>query len=211
MVITTSGIGRRSALLDRNIEEIKKHRKFEERWVRDSNLQEGDKVIISGTIGDHGIALLSFREGYGFESEVQSDAAPLNMMIERALEAGGIVSMKDPTRGGIANALNEIAAKSNVGIIVDEEQLPVKSAVLSACEMLGIDPLEIGNEGKVVIGVIAEKAEDVLDALRNTPEGKDARIIGEAHKEIKGVAMQTVIGGKRIIEPPIGDPIPRIC
>jgi hydrogenase expression/formation protein HypE len=119
--------------------------------------------------------------------------------------------MKDPTRGGLADALNEFSEKSQVGILTLEDKIPVRKDVLAACEMLGLDPLEIGNEGKVVIGVVKEKAEEILELLRTTQPGKEAEIIGETTKDFTGVAMQTRIGGKRIIARPIGDPVPRIC
>lgn len=211
IIINTSGIGMRSKTLDENIKEIRRYRRFDEKWIKDSNLKDGDKIIVSGSVGDHGIAILSFREGYGFESKIKSDVKPLNKMIEKILKVGGVVSMKDPTRGGLANTLNEFAEKSNIGIMVEEEKIPIKEDVRSACEMLGIDPLEIGNEGKAVIGVVREKAEDVLKALRKTNEGKDAEIIGEATKNVKGVVLKTVVGGRRIVETPIRDPVPRIC
>jgi len=211
LFINTSGIGMRSKTLDENIKEIKRYRRFDEKWIKDSNLRDGDNIIVSGSVGDHGIAILSFREGYGFESEIKSDVKPLNKMIEKILKVGGVVSMKDPTRGGLANTLNEFAEKSNIGIMVEEEKIPIKEGVGSACELLGIDPLEIGNEGKVVIGVVKEKAEDVLKALRKTNEGKDAEIIGEATKKVKGVVLKTVVGGRRIVETLVGDPVPRIC
>jgi hydrogenase expression/formation protein HypE len=126
-------------------------------------------------------------------------------------KAGGIVSIKDPTRGGLADALNEFSEKSRVGILVYEDQIPIRKSVSVACEMLGLDPLEVGNEGKIILGVVKEKAEEVLDVLRVAKEGKEAQIIGEATTEFKGVAMQTLVGGKRIIARPVGDPIPRIC
>src|SRR3990170_2814654 len=158
-VINTSGIGRRNQALEHNILVVKKHRsQFSSRWLLDSNLRSGDKIILSGTIGDHGLAVLSSREGYGFGSQIVSDVAPLNKVIQRLLsEVGGIVAMKDPTRGGLSNALNEWSQKSKVGILVVEEKIPVREDVRSACEMLGIDPLEVGNEGKVIIGIVAEK------------------------------------------------------
>ncbi len=212
-VINTSGIGRRSQALEYNILEVKKYRpQFSSRWLLDSNLRPGDKIILSGTIGDHGLAVLSSREGYRFGSKIVSDVTPLNKVILRLLgEAGGIVAMKDPTRGGLSNALNEWSQKSNIGILVVEEKIPVREGVRSACEMLGIDPLEVGNEGKVIIGTVAEKVEEVLDALRETKEGKNAQIIGETTDQFKEVALRTVVGGKRVLTPPIGDPIPRIC
>ncbi len=119
--------------------------------------------------------------------------------------------MKDPTRGGLAESLNEFSQKSHVGILIHEDKIPVRKDVQAACEMLGLDPLEIGNEGKVAIGVVKEKAEEILQILRTTEEGKEAEIIGEATAEFTDVAMQTVVGGKRIIGRPIGDPVPRIC
>lgn len=211
LITNTSGIGKRSSLLENNILEVKRYRKFNERWLKDSNLKEGDKIICSGTIGDHGIAILSFREGYGFDSIVKSDICPLNKMIAKALEVGGIVAMKDPTRGGVANALNEWSEKSKIGILIEEDKIPVNKEVRSACEMLGIDPLNIGNEGKAIFGVVKEKAEDVLKVLKKTEEGKNAEIIGEVQKDIKGVAMETFVGGLRIVDFPAGDPVPRIC
>lgn len=211
MIINTSGIGRPAESLENNIQVVKKYRNFNSRWILDSNLAQGDKIILSGSIGDHGIALLSFREGYGFESEVASDITPLNLMIEKALAVGGIVAMKDPTRGGLANTLNEFSQKSRIGIVIDEEKIPIKEPVRAACELLGIDPLEIGNEGKVVLGVVKEKANEVLEALRGTKEGKHAQIIGEASKALNGVVMRTVVGGERIVDTPVGDPVPRIC
>ena len=210
-VINTSGIGRRSEALDSNIKEVRKHREFSARWILDSNLREGDKIIVSGTMGDHGVALLSFREGYGFGSRIVSDVAPLNKMVMRVLEVGGIVSMKDPTRGGLSNLLNEWSEKSHAGILAYEEEIPMREGVRAACEMIGIDPLEIGNEGKAVIGVIPQKAEEVLNVLREDPRGREARIIGEVTKEFRDVVIETSVGGRRILSPPVGDPIPRIC
>jgi len=212
-VINTSGIGRRNQALEHNILVVKKYRQqFNSRWLLDSNLRPGDKIILSGTIGDHGLAVLSSREGYGFGSKIVSDVTPLNKVILRLLgEVGGIVAMKDPTRGGLSNALNEWNQKSRVGILVVEEKIPIREDVRSACEMLGIDPLEVGNEGKIIIGIVPEKTDEVLETLRATKEGKNAQIIGEATDQFKEVALQTVVSGKRILTPPIGDPIPRIC
>lgn len=212
-VINTSGIGRRTAALDKNLAVVKKFRgDFKSRWVLDSNLRVGDNIIVSGTVGDHGLAVLSAQEGLSFGSEIKSDVKPLNCLIQRLLgEVGGIGAMKDPTRGGLADALNELSEKSKVGILTYEDKIPVRDDVRAACEMLGLDPFEVGNEGKVIIGVAKEKAEGVLDLLRTTEPGKEAEIIGEATKDFAGVAMQTVVGGKRIIPRPIGDPIPRIC
>jgi hydrogenase expression/formation protein HypE len=212
-IINTSGIGRRTPALDKNFKVVKQFgRDFNVRWILDSNLKEGDKIILSGTIGDHGLAVLSAQEGLSFGSNIKSDVKPLNRLIQRLLgEVGGIIAMKDPTRGGLADALNEFSEKSNTGILIYEEKIPIRENVRAACEMLGLDPLEVGNEGKIIIGTVKEKAEEILELLRKTEEGKEAEIIGEATKDFKGVAMQTVVGGKRIIARPIGDPVPRIC
>lgn len=210
-VINSSGIGKRNPLLDKNLLEARKHRALNSQWLLDSNLRSGDKIILSGTIGDHGIAVLSAREGYGFETRIESDAAPLKSTVNHMLDVGGVVAMKDPTRGGLANLLNEWSQKSHVGILVQEQSIPVKDGVRAACEMLGLDVLEIGNEGKLVASVVPEKAEAVLASLKDTPLGSDAAIIGEATSEFDLVAMETVVGGRRIIAPPAGDPVPRIC
>jgi len=212
-VVNVSGVGRRTAALEKNLQVVRQFRNdFKERWILDSNLKAGDKILVSGTIGDHGLAVLSAQEGLSFGSEIISDVKPLNHLVQRLLgEAGGIVAMKDPTRGGVADALNEFSEKSKVGILVYENKIPVREDVRAACEMLGLDPLEVGNEGKLLIGVVKEKAEEVLELLRTTEEGREAEIIGEATAEFSGVAMQTVVGGKRIIARPVGDPVPRIC
>ena len=209
--VNTSGIGFGGERLERDIEVVKRFREFNENWIKDSNVRDGDVIIVSGTMGDHGVTILSKREGYGFEGAVESDIYPLNKMISLGLEEGGIVAMKDPTRGGLANCLNEWSEKSKVGILIREENIPMTEGVTSACEMLGMDPLTIGNEGKVAIAVVKEEADDVLKILQGTEPGKKAAIIGEARKEIKGVVMETLVGGKRIVDMPAGDPVPRIC
>lgn len=210
-MINTTGIGKRSKTLENNIKEVRRYRPFKQRWLLDSNIRKGDKIIISGNVGEHGIALISFREGYGFETRIKSDIAPLNGLMETIMVVGGIVSAKDPTRGGLANTVNEFSEKSKIGILLDEESIPIPAGVRSACDMLGIDPLEIGNEGKVVLGVVKEKADDVLSALKKHPLGKNAAIIGEATDSVKNVVIQTTVGGKRILHKPLGDPVPRIC
>ena len=210
-MINTSGIGKRTSLLDKNIEIVKRYRSFNSKWLLDSNLRSGDKIILSGNIGEHGIAIMSFREGYGFETEIKSDIAPVNGLIEKALSSGGIVTAKDPTRGGLSNTINEIGEKSNVGILLNEEAIPIPTGVRSACDMLGIDPLEIGNEGKVLFGVVKEKADDVLITIKKHKLGKNAAIVGEATDKVKGVVLDTTVGGKRNLHKPIGDPVPRIC
>lgn len=211
MVISTAGIGRRSPFLDHDLEVASAYRKVDSRWMTDDNLRDGDAVIVTGTVGDHGVALLSFREGYGFESEVKSDIAPLNDLAEEILKVGGAVCMKDPTRGGLANAVNEWASKSKVGIEVVETSIPISEPVRSACELLGLDPLSIGNEGKMIVGVVPDMAEDVLKVIRRHEHGRNAAIIGRATTSVKGVVLRTEVGGKRILEPPVGDPVPRIC
>jgi hydrogenase expression/formation protein HypE len=212
-VINVSGVGRRTEALERNLKVVKQFRSdFKARWILDSNLKPGDKILLSGTIGDHGLAVLSAQEGLSFGSSIKSDVKPLSRLIQRLLgEVGGITAMKDPTRGGLADALNEFSEKSHIGILVHEDKIPIRKDVKAACEMLGLDPLEVGNEGKIVISVVKEKAEEVLKLLKTTEEGKEAEIIGEATKDFSGVAMQTVVGGKRIIQRPVGDPVPRIC
>jgi hydrogenase expression/formation protein HypE len=212
-IINTSGIGRRTMALDKNLEVVKRFKRdFKARWILDSNLRASDKIILSGTVGDHGLAVLSAQEGLSFGSGIKSDVKPLNRLIQRLLgEVGGIVAMKDPTRGGLADALNEFSDKSHLGILIHEDKIPIREDVRAACEMLGLDPLEVGNEGKVIIGVVKEKAEETLELLKTTEEGKEAEIIGAATADFTGVAMQTVVGGKRIIARPVGDPVPRIC
>ncbi|MBU2560436.1 hydrogenase expression/formation protein HypE [archaeon] len=194
IVITTTGVG------------------IADEVVRDANLKVGDKIILTGTVGDHGIALMSFREGFGFETTLKSDVAPLWGMIKLALEAGGISAMKDPTRGGLAAALNDWAKKNNLGILAQEARIPLKKEVVAASEMLGLDPYQVANEGKAIIAVSADKADEVLKIIKSTELGKDAQIIGEVTKERPcKVILETIVGGKRIMEPPIGDPVPRVC
>ena len=212
MIMNVSGVGKRTPALESNLAVVEKTRKLKARWTLDSNLAVGDKIILTGAIGDHGIAVLSAQQGLKFGSEIKSDVKPLNVMVQKMLgEVGGIVAMKDPTRGGLADALNEWTEKSKVGILTYEDKIPIHSDVQTACEMLGLDPLEIGNEGKLVIGVVPDKTEETLEFLRQTPQGKEAEIIGEVTSAFNGVAMQTVVGGKRIIARPVGDPVPRIC
>jgi len=211
MVMVTSAVGKRSKYLDHNFDVVRKYRPTDQKWTTDSSVRDGDAIIVSGTLGDHGIALLSFREGYGFESEVQSDVAPLNKLIESILKVGGITAMKDPTRGGLANTLNEWSSKSKVGIELNEKSIPLNPAVVNACDLLGIDALSIGNEGKVVIACVPQMAEEIVATLRKDPLGKNAAIIGHANVKNNRVVIRTEIGGRRILEAPVGDPVPRIC
>ena len=178
--------------------------------VRDNGLVPGDSIIVSGTLGDHGIAIMAHREGFDLGEQIKSDVAPLWGMMEKVLDAGTIHAMKDPTRGGFASTINEMARKSRVGIRIKEEKLPIRKSVRSAAGMLGIDPLEVANEGKVVMGVPSSSVDAILAALRTHKYGMDAAVVGTV---IKGahVIMETTIGGERFIEPPIGDPVPRVC
>ena len=175
--------------------------------IRDSTLEVGDKIIVTGSLGDHGMSLMSFREGFGFETDLKSDTAPMWNVVKKALDVGGVTAMKDPTRGGFANAM---ASKSGKGVLLHQEAIPIKKEVHAVSEMLGIDPFEVANEGKVVMGVKADKAEEVLEAIKTEEYGKDAAIIGEV---IEGdyVVVETPIGGERILEAPIADPVPRVC
>lgn len=180
--------------------------------IVNSGLRPGNKLIITGTMGDHGIAILATREGMKFETPLKSDTAPLVETITAAIKAGKITSMKDPTRGGVAAALNEMAKKSNVSIWLEEEKIPIRKEVTAACEMFGMDPFEITCEGKALIGVASEDAERVLKAIKNTNYGKNAAIIGEIKADRPGtVIIKTEIGGHRIIDMPYGEPIPRVC
>lgn len=181
--------------------------------ISGSNAKPGDKVIISGTIGDHGIAVLSKREGLSFSTELVSDCAPLNGLVEAMLKAGrSIHCMRDPTRGGLATSLNELAKQSGVSIAIEEDKIPVREEVQAACEMLGLDPLYIANEGKLIAIVPPEESGKILAAMKKSKYGKDAAVIGEVKKENPGrVTMKTVIGSSRIVDMLTGDPLPRIC
>ncbi len=181
-----------------------------ERVIRDNALEAGDRIIVSGTLGDHGIAIMAHREGFSLGNQIRSDVAPVWGLVERALSAGTIHAMKDPTRGGFASAINEMARKSRKSVRIAETDLPLRKSVWSASMMLGIDPLEVANEGKVVMGVPDEDADAILDALRSHPYGRDAAIVGTVGEGSK-VILETSIGGERFIEPPMGDPVPRVC
>jgi hydrogenase expression/formation protein HypE len=211
MMVTTSAMGRFHEALRHNNLALAGKTGRTQKWLLDRNLRPGDDIIITGTIGDHGIALLSFREGYNFQTTLESDNAPLNLLMKSALESGGLVAAKDPTRGGVANALNEWAVKSGTGILIEEGLLPFNPQVTAASGLLGIDPLEVGNEGKMLIGVAPEFTEGVLKAVRGDAYGRNACVIGKAQGNIRGVVLRTAVGGKRILEPPAGDPVPRIC
>jgi len=195
IIINTAGIG------------------FVKKPSRDCGLQPGNAIIITGTIGDHGIAVLAKREDFNFRTELRSDVAPIWHSVKAALDAAGpdgITAMKDPTRGGVASALNDMARKSGVEIVINEELLPLNRSIQAAAEMLGIDVLAVANEGKALIGVDIERADDVLDAIRGTKYGRNAAIIGEV-KQGQKVLLRTAIGGTRFVDAPLGDPVPRVC
>ena len=173
----------------------------------------GDKVILSGAIGDHGIAVISQREGLSFSTRLKSDCAPLGGLVAEMLNASrNINCLRDPTRGGLATTLNELAKQSKVSIRIEEQKIPVREAVLGACEMLGFDPLYVANEGKLVAIVPPGDADKVLRAMKKNKYGKDAVIIGEVAAEPPGrVVMKTVLGSSRIVDMLVGDLLPRIC
>ena len=182
-----------------------------------ANCEPGDKVLLSGTLGDHGITIMSCRQGLSFQADVKSDAAPLNHMIAAVLEAAPSVRcFRDPTRGGIASTLNELASQSGVDIQVDEDSVPVLPQVRGACEMLGYDVMQVANEGKMVCVVGAEDADAALAAMRGDKYGKDAAIIGEVldcSQDDRGpkVFLRTGFGGRRILDMLVGEQLPRIC
>jgi hydrogenase expression/formation protein HypE len=177
-------------------------------------VQPGDKIILSGPIGDHGIAILLAREMLDIESDIESDTAPLHSLVASLLHVAGdgLHCLKDPTRGGIATSLNEMALASEVAIVLDEPTIPVRAEVRGACEILGLDPLTIANEGKLLAVVVPEVADAALTAMHAHPLGHEAAIIGTAQAEPKAmVFLRTSIGGKRVLDMLVGDPLPRIC
>ncbi len=181
--------------------------------VGGAQAQPGDVVILSGPIGDHGIAVLDARGELGFDAEVQSDVAPLNHLIMAMLDASEQIHvLRDPTRGGVATTLNEIAKQSGVGITLFERSIPVRPAVRAACELLGFDPLYVANEGKLIAVVGREEADWVLDIMRQQRYGTEAVIVGEVQAESPGrVLMKTAIGSHRLIDVLLGEMLPRIC
>jgi len=177
------------------------------------NARPGDAVLISGTIGDHGMAIMSVREGIEFETVLESDSAPLTQLVQVMLGAcAEIRCMRDPTRGGVSSALNEMAEASNVGVRLDEAALPIKPEVKAACEMLGLDPLYVANEGKLIAVVPQAEAQKVLAAMRGHPLGRDGAIIGEVVDDHRGmVAMRSLVGGERVVTMLAGEQLPRFC
>jgi hydrogenase expression/formation protein HypE len=199
IIIATTGIGIR----DKSIK------------IEDKNLKVGDKIILTGTIGDHGTALMASREGLNITTDLESDVALLtNLMnaIKEEIENNSVHAMKDPTRGGIAGALNDWANKINASILIDEEKIPLKKQVQAICDMLGLDPFNIACEGRALLAVNPDQAEEILEKLKNTKLGKDAEIIGEVKSESpRRVLLKTIVGGTRFVDMPLGEPIPRIC
>jgi hydrogenase expression/formation protein HypE len=180
--------------------------------ISGANAQPGDVVLLSGPIGDHGIAVLSAREDLGFETDLSSDVAPLNGLVQAMLAAGTVHVLRDPTRGGLATALNEIAEQSGVAIEINESAIPVRPAVAAACEMLGFDPLYVANEGKLVACVPAAAAPQILAAMRATRYGEQAVLIGQVMAGAAGqVTLRTAIGGTRLLDMLSGEMLPRIC
>jgi hydrogenase expression/formation protein HypE len=183
--------------------------------ILDNNLKPGDKIIITGSIGDHGTALISSREGLNISTDLESDVELLIDIFDALksdIEENKIHAMKDPTRGGIAGALNDWASKSDVGIVIDEEKIPIKKQVNAICEMLGLDPFTIACEGRALLSVDSNSADIILSKIKSTMIGINAEIIGEVTSENnKKVLLKTLVGGKRFIDMPLGEPIPRIC
>jgi hydrogenase expression/formation protein HypE len=177
------------------------------------NARAGDKVLISGSMGDHGIAILSSRAGLEFSTRLESDCAPLNDLVARMLEVSRDVHcLRDPTRGGLSTTLNELARQSQVAIWIEENRVPVKEEVRGACELLGLDPFILANEGKLIAIVGATGAEKVLAAMKAHPLGREAALIGEVREEpAERVILRTSIGSTRIVDMPVGEPLPRIC
>jgi hydrogenase expression/formation protein HypE len=181
--------------------------------IRPQRAEPGDVIIVSGNVGDHGMAIMSVREGLEFEASIVSDTAALNHMINDVLDTGADVHvLRDPTRGGLAASLNEIANAADVGVLLDERVIPVDRTVAAACELLGMDPMYVANEGKVVVFVPAADADRVLGTMRSHPEGINATIIGEVTSTHRGmVAARTPLGSTRVVDMQVGEQLPRIC
>ena len=195
--INTSGIGIKEKRIKLGIERI----------------EEGDVIIINGEIGEHGLAVLLSRNIYDIDTDIKSDCAPLNkLIIEILKETDEIKFMRDPTRGGVSATLNEIVRNQNFGILIYENKIPIKKEVLSMCEILGFDPLNIANEGKVIIVCSKKESEKVIKKMRKNKYGKKAEIIGEIIKKPEGkVLIETLTGARRIVDMPVGEQFPRIC
>jgi hydrogenase expression/formation protein HypE len=177
-------------------------------------VQPGDKVLLSGPVGDHGVTILLARGELDLEADIQSDTRSVYPLVESMLHAAGsgVRWMRDPTRGGVATSLNELARDCGLGIVLSEECIPVRDAVRGACELLGLDPLHIANEGQFLAVVAKEQCDSALAALHSTPGGREARIIGEVHDQpAETVMVATSYGGNRVVDMLVGDPLPRIC
>jgi hydrogenase expression/formation protein HypE len=197
LFINTSGIG----LIPDNVS------------IKPNNCKPGDKIILSGRIAEHGIAVMSARENLEFETAIESDTAPLNFLVEQMLQRSNKIHvLRDPTRGGLASLLNEIAVQADVGILIEQDKIPIAEEVKAACEILGLDPLYIANEGKLIAFVDPIDAEKVLDAMKSNEYGNNSSIIGVVTKENpKTVIMKTSIGSNRIVDMISGEQLPRIC
>jgi hydrogenase expression/formation protein HypE len=195
--ITTSGVGRVP----------------EGRSLSIRNARPGDHVLVSGTLGDHGVAIMSVREGIEFETVLESDSAPLTDLVRNMLDTSPTIRcMRDPTRGGLSSSLNELAEASHVGVRLRENAIPVKSEVKAACEMLGLDPLYVANEGKLMVVASPNDSERLLQAMRNHPLGKDAAIVGQIVEDHPAmVVMESLVGGERVVTMLAGEQLPRIC
>jgi hydrogenase expression/formation protein HypE len=196
MFVTTSGVGLVPAGVN----------------ISASNARPGDRILLSGSIGDHGMAVMSQREGLEFEGAIESDTAPLHRLVTEMIAAGEIHALRDPTRGGLGATLTEIAVSAGVGVEAEARAIPVHEPVRAACELLGFDPLFVANEGKLAAFVAPESAARVLEAMRANPLGREAAIIGEAVADHPGtVLMRTEVGGTRVVDLPFGEQLPRIC
>jgi hydrogenase expression/formation protein HypE len=182
-------------------------------YISGANARAGDKILLSGTVGDHGIAIMSQREGLKFSMTLKSDCAPLSKLVSQMLEVTSrIHCLRDPTRGGLATTLNELARQSNVGIVIEETKIPVKEEVRAACELLGLDPIYVANEGKLVAVVDPAKADKILARMKKNRYGRDAAVIGDVTSEHPGkVVMKTRLGPSRIVDMLSGELLPRIC
>jgi hydrogenase expression/formation protein HypE len=196
MFVTTSGVGLVASGVN----------------ISASNARPGDKILLSGSIGDHGMAVMSKREGLEFEGAIESDTAPLHRLVAEMIAAGEIHALRDPTRGGLGATLTEIAVSAGIGVEAEARAIPVHEPVRAACELLGFDPLFVANEGKLAAFVAPESAARVLEAMRANPLGREAAIIGEAVADHPGtVLMRTEVGGTRVVDLPFGEQLPRIC
>jgi hydrogenase expression/formation protein HypE len=186
---------------------------FTRRLVRDAGLRAGDRIVVTGTLGDHGMAVMSARHDLGLQGDLSSDVAPINELIARVLSRHGdaVSAMKDPTRGGVASALYEMAEKSAVGVVLDESRLPLRDEVRAAADLVGVDPLHVANEGRAILGVRREAADAVVATLREHPLGRRAALVGTCIPEHVGSVIIDTGFGRRLVAELDGEPLPRIC